>query len=88
MANNQPTKGVPQSALFKGPQIAPGVLPGVRWEDCEEITCKCGGKIFSEIHLGEILPCVSGIPVSVVPEGDLSLSSFGFVQSPDDRYFQ
>lgn len=52
-----------KSKLFKGPQIAPGVYPGVKWEDLEPISCKCGGDVFliaSRLALASHLQATSG----------------------------
>lgn len=57
-----------KSKLFKGPQLAPGLLPSVKVEDLKEVKCKCGNKFMvraSLIYFANKFQSSSGMPTLV-----------------------
>lgn len=64
-----------KSKLFKQPQIAPGVLPGVKAEDLPTVKCVCGGEIFVDacsLMFASSFQSSTGIPTIVKnPKGFL-----------------
>lgn len=79
-----------KNGTFRQPQIAPGIMPGIRLDQLKRMHCKCGSEIFAPavaVLYASRFQSTNGIPTLVQDAAGLVCAACGAVNAIDVSEF-